>query len=200
MAKQLKNGQTMRRAVALSLLALPLLAAPSARADDIGNAIGEAARAYQAGDLPTARSALEEALQFLAQRAADRLAQALPAPLSGWTAGEAEASTAAAALLGGGSQASRRYENAEGQSVQIEVTADSPMVAQLATLMNTPALVGSMGRLIRIGSQRAIQTSDNEIQMLVDNRILIGISGDAPIEAKLAYARAIDLAKLSARQ
>jgi len=66
--------------------------------------------------------------------------------------------------------------------------------------MNTPALVGSMGRLIRIGSQRAIQTSDNNIQMVVENRILVSIEGDAPVDAKLAYARAIDMAKLTARQ
>ena len=190
----------MRRALTLSLLILPLLAAPPTRADEIGDAIGEAARAYQAGDLPAARSALEEALQFLAQRGADRLARALPAPLAGWKAEDAEANTAGAALLGGGSQASRRYENAQGQTVQIEVTADSPMIAQIATLMNTPALVGSMGRLIRIGSQRAIQTSDNNIQMVVENRILVSIVGDAPVDAKLAYARAIDMAKLTARQ
>lgn len=57
-----------------------------------------------------------------------------------------------------------------------------------------------MGKLVRIGSQRAIQTSDNEIRMLVDNRILVTIQGDAPAEAKLAYARAIGLAKLSSRR
>ena len=55
-----------------------------------------------------------------------------------------------------------------------------------------------MGKLVRIGSQRAVQTTDNDIQMLVDNRIMVVLSGDAPVEAKLAYARAIDLAKLAA--
>jgi hypothetical protein len=190
----------MRRTVILPLVMLATLATPTVRADEIGDAIKEATRAYQSGDMPATRTALEEALQFLAQRAADGLAKALPNALSGWTAEDAETNTSSMALLGGGTQASRRYENAAGQDVRIEITADSPMVAQLATLMTNPALAGSMGRLIRIGSHRAIQTSDNQIQMLVDNRVLVAVTGDAPVEAKLSYVRAIDMAKLTARR
>jgi hypothetical protein len=186
--------------VRVLLLAATMLAAiPAARADEISDAITEAGRSWQSGDAVAARSALEEALQLLAQRAAAGLGEALPAALPGWTAEEAETS-AATGLFGGATQASRTYRNDQEQEVRIQFTSDNPMISQMATVYSNPALAGSMGKLIRIGSQRAIQTSDQEIQMLVDNRILVTIQGDAPLDAKLAYARAIDVAKLTSRR
>jgi len=190
----------MRRLL-LASTAILLLAAPVAgRADEIGDAITEASRAWQSGDAVAARMAIEEALQLLAQRLAAKLAEALPAPLPGWTAEEAESSAAAGGLFGGATQASRSYTNAQDQTVRIQVTTDSPMILQLAAVYANPVMAGSMGKLLRIGSQRAIQTSDGEIQMLVDNRILVVVDGDAPQEAKLAYARAIDLAQLAGKR
>ena len=184
-----------RRLLAAALL---LLAAPPAHADEIADAIAEAARAWTARDGVAARTALEEALQLIAQQAAARFGQALPAPLPGWTAEAAESNAGALMFAGGGTQASRRYANAQGQSVQVELTANSPLIAQLAMVHANPVLAGTMGRLIRIGALRAIQEPDGDVQMLVDGRILVGVSGDAPAEAKLAYARAIDQAKLAA--
>lgn len=189
----------MLRARALLLAATLLAAVPAAYADEISEAITEAGRAWQSGDAVAARTALEEAVQLLAQRAAAGLGQALPAPLPGWTAEEPETS-AATGLFGGATQASRTYRNGQDQDVRIQVTSDNPIVAQLAMVYANPAMAGAMGKLVRIGSQRAIQTNDNEIQMLVDNRVLVSINGDAPMEAKLAYARAIDLTKLSSRR
>ena len=84
-----------------------------------------------------------------------------------------------------------------GQHVEIQITADSPIVSQLGMIMTNPMMAGAMGKLIRIGNQRAIQTSNNEIQMLVNNRVLVTISGDASDDVKLTYAKAIDFAKLN---
>ena len=191
---------SMRRYFWLALTALPLLLPAAARADDVSDSIKEALRAYEAGKIGAARTALGEAVQLLSQRAATGLGAALPAPLSGWQAAEVETNTAALGLIGGGNIASRTYTNGQGQTVEIQVAADSPIVAQLGMIMTNPMLAGAMGKLIRIGNQRAIQTSNNEIQMLVDNRILITISGSANDDAKLAYAKAIDIAKLSGGQ
>ena len=112
----------MRR-LAILLACLPLLLPATPRADEVGDALGEATRAYQSGDLATTRSSLQEALQFLAQRSAAALAAALPGPLAGWKADDAETSAAALGLLGGGNQATRRYENADGKAVELQVTA-----------------------------------------------------------------------------
>ena len=188
----------MQRTVLTAIAALALLLPASARADEVTDAMQEALRTYQAGDPGAARMAMQEALQLLSQRAAAALAAALPKPLAGWTADEAEAKTSELTFMGGGAQASRRYRNAGGDDVEIQVVADSPVLAQMGMIMNNPAMAGAMGKLIRIGSQRAIQTSNNEIQMMVNNRIMITVNGSAPMEAKLAFAQAIDIAKLSA--
>ncbi len=190
----------MRRHLWLAVTALPLLLPAAARADEVTDAMKEAMRAYEAGKFTAARSAMSEAMQLLSQRTAASLGAALPAALPGWKAADAESNTAALGFLGGGSIASRRYSNGQGQHVEIKVTADSPIISQLGMIMTNPIMAGAMGKLIRVGDQRAIQTSDNEIEMLVDNRILVTVNGDAPDDAKLAYAKAIDLAKLSGGQ
>jgi hypothetical protein len=189
----------MRRSILLATTLVTLCAAAPARADDIANAITQAQRAYQGGQIQAAQTALQEALQLLAQRAAAGLADALPDALPGWTAEEATSNAAGAAGLFGGSTASRSYRNAQGQTVEIQVMSDNPMIAQLGVIMANPMLAGAMGRLVRIGEHRAIQGSDGNVQMLVDNRILVQVQGDAPAEAKLAYARAINVARLAGR-
>jgi hypothetical protein len=190
----------MRRHIIPALAALPLLLPVAALADDVSDALAEATRADQAGQVAAARTAMEEALQLLAQRTADGLGSALPNALPGWQGEKVETQSAGLAFMGGGSQASRSYQNGTGQNVQIQVTADSPVLAQLGMIMANSAMAGAMGKLIHVGSQRAIQTNNNEIQMLVNNRILVVINGSASNEDKLAYAQAIDLTKLSSRQ
>lgn len=189
----------MRRPILLAVTLAAAAVAVPARADEISDAIGEAQRAYQGGQFQAAQTALQEALQLLQQRAAASLAAALPGALPGWTADEATSSASGAAGLFGGSMASRTYRNAQGQFVEIQVMSDNPMIAQLAAIMANPMLAGAIGRLVRIGEQRAIQSNDGNVQMLVDNRILVQVQGDAPPDAKLAYARAINFARLSGR-
>jgi len=189
----------MRRTILLATLTGAMLAGGPARADDVTEAIAAAQRAYQAGQFRAAQTALQEALQHLGQRAADALGAALPAPLPGWTAEEATSSFAGAAGVFGAATASRTYRNAAGQSVEIEVMSDNPMIAQLGALLSNPMLAGAMGRVVRIGEQRAIQGSDGDIQMLVADRVLVQVKGDAAPEQRLAYARAIDFARLAGR-
>lgn len=189
----------MRRSLLLATALVAGLAVNApARADEVTDAIAEAQRAYQAGQVQAAQTALQEALQLMAQKAAAALAGALPDALPGWTADEATSSAAGAGMFGG-AQASRSFHNAQGQTVEIQVMSDNPLIAQLGPILANPMLAGAMGRLVRIGDQRAIQGNDGNIQMLVDNRILVQVQGDAPTEAKLAYARAINVARLSAR-
>ena len=189
----------MRRSILTTAALIAMAVAAPARADEISDAIGEAQRAYQGGQFQAAQTALQEALQLLQQRGAAGLAAALPDALPGWTAEEATSSAAGAAGLFGGSTASRSYSNAQGQTVEIQVMSDNPLIAQLGPILANPMLAGAMGRIVRVGDQRAIQGNDGNIQMLVDNRILVQVQGDAPVEAKLAYARAINVARLSQR-
>ncbi|MEO3473979.1 hypothetical protein AAFN86_19070 [Roseomonas sp. CAU 1739] len=188
----------MRRSLLLAAVLTTALAAAPARADDVSDAIAEAQRTYQAGQVQAAQTALQEALQLIAQRAAARLAAALPEALPGWTAEEATSNAGGAGMFGGAT-ATRSFRNAQGQTVEIQVMSDNPLIAQLGPILANPMLAGAMGRLVRIGEQRAIQGNDGNVQMLVDNRILVQVNGDAPAEAKLAYARAINVARLIGR-
>src|SRR5438093_11400882 len=108
---------TWTRAFA-ALVVLGLTAAP-AFADDITEAIDQARKAYQAGDLGTAKQSLDLASQLIGQKNAEAFATLLPNPLPGWKAERAQAQ-AAGAVAFGGSMASRSYSNAKGDNVEVQ--------------------------------------------------------------------------------
>jgi hypothetical protein len=81
--------------------------------------------------------------------------------------------------------------------VQVRITGDSAMVMQFAQIFMNPSIAGAMGKLIRVGDQRAIQTHEGSVNLVVANKFLVTVDGSASAEAKLAYAQAIDIAKLS---
>lgn len=128
-----------------------LLAAafPALAADDILDAIDQARKAYQSGDMANAKQQLDVASQMIGQKNAESFVKLLPAALPGWKAEEAQAQVIGAAMFGGASAASRRYSNAKGNSVEVSITGDSAMLMQFATLLNNPALAGAMGKLAR---------------------------------------------------
>lgn len=181
------------------LLTAAVMAAslPAFAADDILDAIDAARKAYQAGDMATAKQSIDTASQLIAQKNAEAFSALLPAPLSGWKAEKAQATAVGAAMFGGASAASRTYTNAKDETVEVSITGDSAMIMQFGPMLNNPAMAGAMGKLIRVGDQRAIQTPTGDIMMMVANKILVHVQGSAEGPAKLSYAQAIDIAKLS---
>ncbi|MCX7314107.1 MAG: hypothetical protein WCG92_07380 [Hyphomicrobiales bacterium] len=185
---------TINRIIA-GIFLLGALAAP-AFADDIIDAMDAARKAYQSGDLTNAKQSLDLASQLIGQKNAEVFATLLPNALPGWKADKA--STQALGMAGfGASMASRTYQNAKGDSVEVQITGDSAMVAQIAAFFSNPALAGAMGKLVRVGSQRAIQDNDGNVKMVIANKFMVSVEGSADAAAKLAYAQAIDVAKLS---
>jgi len=182
-----------RTIVALALLAA--LSAP-ALADDITDAMDQARKSYQAGDLGGAKQSLDLASQLIGQKNAEAFATLLPNALPGWKAEKVQ-TTALGAVGFGASTASRTYNNPKGDHVEVQITGDSAMVSQIATFLNNPALAGAMGKLIRVGNQRAIQDGDGNVKMIVANKFLISVEGSAVGASKLAYAQAIDFARLA---
>ena len=168
----------------------------SALADDITDAMDQAKKAYSTGDLTNAKQQLDLASQLIGQKNAETFAALLPNPLSGWKAEKAQAQ-ATGAVAYGASVASRTYTNAKGDTVEVQITGDSAMVMQIATVLSNPQFAGAMGKLIRVGQQRAIQNSDGDVNMVINNKFLITIQGSADAASKVAYANAIDVAKLS---
>lgn len=182
---------------AVFLAAFLTASLPALAADDILDAIDAARKAYQAGDMANAKQSIDTASQLIAQKNAEAFSALLPAPLSGWKADKAQATAVGAAMFGGASAASRTYTNAKGDTVEVSITGDSAMIMQFGPMLNNPAMAGAMGKLVRVGEQRAIQTNDGDIMMLIANKILVHVQGSAEAPAKLSYAQAVDVAKLS---
>jgi hypothetical protein len=180
------------------LLCAAVLAAliPPAYADDISDAIEQGRKAYQSGDMASARQSLDLASQLIGQKNAEGFAALLPAALPGWKAEDAQ--TQSVGQLGlGVSVASRSYENAKGDRIEVQITGDSALLMQFITMLNNPAVAGAMGKIVRVGSQRAIQTRDGDVNMVVANKFLVTVNGSADAASKIAYAQAVDVAKLS---
>jgi hypothetical protein len=184
------------RTIALTL-AFAAAAVPAFATDDILDVIDAARKAYQAGDLGNAKQSLDLASQLIAQKNAEGFVALLPAPLAGWNAEKAQANAVGAAMFGGASAASRSYSNPKGDTVEVSITGDSAMVVQFAPMLSNPALAGAMGKLIRVGSQRAIQTREGDINTVVANKFLVTINGSADAASKMAYAQAVNYDKLS---
>jgi hypothetical protein len=186
----------MTAARTLVALAVAGLLAGPALADDITDAMDQARKAYQAGDLANAKQSLDLASQLIGQKNAEGFAALLPNPLPGWNGEKAQ--TTAVGMVGfGASVASRSYTNAKGDSVEVQITGDSALVMQFAPMLQNPQFAGAMGKIVRVGSQRAIQTPDGDINMVVANKFLVTVQGSADAASKLSYAQAVDVAKLS---
>jgi hypothetical protein len=177
-------------------LVLLAAAVPAIAADDIVEAIDQARKAYQSGDMTGAKQSLDLASQLIGQKNAEGFAALLPAPLPGWKAEDAQTS-AVGQVAFGASSASRHYTSSKGDSVQIAITGDSAMIMQFATLLANPGIAGAMGKIIKVGSQRAIQTREGDINIVAANKFLVTVNGSADAASKLAYAQAVNFDRLS---
>jgi hypothetical protein len=182
-------------------LATALAAAP-ARADDVEDSVQEAMKAYQGGDYQGAASSLEYAAQLVRQKRGTVLQAVLPAPLAGWSAGEAKAETAAASLFGGMTSAERIYNKGDA-TVTVRVVTDSPMLQGLMAFLTNPAMAAASGvKMQRIADQKGMvkydpATKDGEVTVVVANRFMVTVEGKGAEQQDLvAYAAAIDYRKL----
>jgi hypothetical protein len=186
---------TSMRALAAAML-LAVLAAQAAAADDVLDAIEQARTAYQSGNLGEAKQSLDLASQLVGQKNAEGFAALLPAALPGWAAEKAETAALGSTVFGA-SMATRRYTNGKGEDIEVQITGDSAVIAPMAAFLANPQFAGAMGKIARVGNQRAIVSSDGDVHMLVANKFLVVVQGSAPADAKMAYAQAVDVAKLS---
>jgi hypothetical protein len=180
----------------IAVAAILVTAGPAFSADEVIDAIDQARKAYQGGDLASAKQSLDLASQLIGQKNADAFGKLLPAPLAGWKADDVQ-TTSVGAVGFGASTASRHYTNAKGDSVEVQITGDSAMVMQYAAVVNNPAIAGAMGKLVRVGSQRAIQAQNGDVHMVINNKYMVIVSGSGAANDKLAYAQAVDVARLS---
>jgi hypothetical protein len=98
-------------------------------------------------------------------------------------------------MLGGGSTASASYTDGKSEFT-LTLVANSPMISGMAAMMSGLATMGG-GETFRI-QRETFQVTDGEIQGVVNGKVLISISGDAPVEAKRAHLESMDLRALGA--
>jgi hypothetical protein len=182
--------------ICTSAALLILAAFPAFAADEVIEAIDQARKAYQSGNLGEAKQSLDLASQLVGQKNAEGFAALLPNALPGWKAEKADA-TAAGSSVFGASVATRRYFNAKNDDVEVQITGDSAMLAPMAAVFANPQFAGAMGKITRIGNQRAIVNKEGDVHMVIANKFLVVVQGSASAADKLAYAQAVDTAKLS---
>ena len=173
-------------AAAVLTFALP------AMADDVTEAMDQARKAYQAGDLGEAKQQLDLASQLIGQKNAEGFAALLPKPLAGWKQEKTDTAAVGTHMFGA-SMATGRYTNAKGADIEVQITGDSAMIAPLAAVQ----FAGAMGKITRIGNQRAIVNNEGDVHMVIANKFLVVVQGSGTAADKLAYAQAVDINKLS---
>jgi hypothetical protein len=171
-------------------------AALSAAADEFTDTLESALSAYRDGDVDAARQDLDYASKLLTAMKAQTLAKFLPQPLAGWTredAAEAEAG-GMMAMFGGGTTASATYRKGT-EEMTITLVAGSPMVSGMAAMVGGLAAMGG-GKPVRI-QRTEFGMNEGELQGVVDDKVLVTVSGNATIEDKTAHLEAMDFKALA---
>jgi hypothetical protein len=186
----------MSRQIASLALFVAVMTAQSGLADEFTDVLKEAIDSYEAGEYSAAREDLDYATKLLTGMKSQSLAAYLPKAMPGWERSETEAEGIGAGIgmLSGGTSTAATYSHPDG-SLTISLVSDSPMLASVNTMIaRLSAATG--GRPMRI---QRVQFIDNEgdLQGMVDNRILITVSGDASLESKKAYIEAMDMQGMS---
>lgn len=172
-------------------------------ADEVTDTINTAVKNYNEGKFAEAAGNLDNAAQMVRQKRGSNLQKFLPAPLSGWKAGEPKSEAMGASMFGGMLTAEKKY-NKEQSGINVKIITDSPMLQSMMMLFQNPMLATSDGgKLEKIKDQKAIvryQTTDKtgQISIVVANRYLIQIDGDSVAEQDMMdYANSIDFDGLS---
>lgn len=169
-------------------------------ADEATDAMDRAKALYKANDYTKAMNELNYAINQIHQKQAERYQTAFPTAMAGWEAEEFSTDSGAMNFMGGGISVSRTYRKEES-SISISVVSDSPLLSSIMMMFNNPMFLGG-NKLVTVNGERAveIQGSDGvpeELQFVIDNRILITVNGYQCTRDELyAYAKAIGFSTL----
>jgi len=135
--------------------------------------------------LGAAIAALQAAIQDLQKKQRAAVLAAMPKP-EGWTIqdppADDQADAVAAGMFGAGYSTTRRYQKGQ-QQLNVEVTANSPLLQMLGMMFNNPALIeADGGEIVKYGAHKAIlkkQGDDGqELMLLMHDTHLIKVSGN----------------------
>ncbi len=140
--------------------------------------MNEGLAAYARKDYATAIAAFDAATALLRQARSEIWKQYLPAAPAGWTAEDPDAGAGA---LGMGSSASRKYVR-DGDSVEISLMTDSPIMQGLAAVIANPMIAAAAGKTVVIGGRRMNYIrDDNSFITMVADRVLVRVQGSGGV-------------------
>ena len=184
------------------LICLLCLSLTVASADEITDKLKTGSDLYTQKKYSESISEINYALQLIRQKHAEELAKYFPQALPGWTAQEVE-SEAVAAIMGGMTMISKDYTKDSGESIQINMAIDSPLLASILMMFSNPMF--AMGNKIEtINGEKAVIDYDNDdksgdINIVIASKILFTVEGDdVTLDEMKAYINAMDFGKLKA--
>jgi hypothetical protein len=182
-----------------NLCAALLLAfsSPMAHADDVTDTLAAATTAYGAGDLNGTAAQITAAARAVLALQTERLAGYLPEAPTGW-AREIDASAAEDMTLMGmtGNMVQARYTDPQGNSFSLTLTADSPLVAQMAGILGNPQMMAMMGKVVKVAGQDMLE-QDGSLSALVSGRVLVQAQG-MQSDTMQGVLGAVDFTRLAA--
>lgn len=178
------------------------LASIAASADEVEDQIGLGLEAYPNKEFRTAIDDLNYAVAQIREQLDAQNAVLLPEPLAGWTAGEVENASASMAMMGGGTHMSRTYQRGS-ESIEITVTAGSPMMAAALAMMNNPMLLSSDPslkpyRYQRIKGMKKHAGDRTEVTLGIAGQIMLQLNADRLSDEAIIeqYLDAIDFDRI----
>lgn len=183
-------------------LALLLCAPTLTLADAITDQIGVAQEVYESGDLRKTVQELQYAIAQIQEQLNLANTKLMPEPLAGWSAEAAQSQSGGLAALGGGTTVSRSYGNDRGETVDIQIIADSPMLQAMTMMISNPMLMSMSPdtRMYRYKGHSGMikqdaSTGSWDLSILIRSRILVQVNGQGLKDKQVVedYLKAIDL-------
>lgn len=192
----------MKKDIITALLAAPLLITIPTMADNVTDPIETALKAYGEKEYKLAIEELKYATAALQKLDAEENKKLLPEALDGWQKKEGDNSGQAAMnMFGGGSMTTAEYTRGN-ERIEIQIVANSPMIATLGMMINNPMLTGSDGsepyRYKRLKGIKQTNRGTTEITLLMAGQIMIKLTGKGLKEENIlkAYLDTMDMKKI----
>lgn len=184
------------------MIGILLTASINASADEVEDQINMGLESYRSNDYKAAIDDLNYAVAQIQEKLNAKNATLLPEPLDGWSASEIENNSAGMSILGGGTQMSRSYQH-DRESIEISITAGSPMVAGVLMMINNPILLSSSPdmkpyRYKRLKGMQQISGNRVETTLAVAGQVMVQVNATnlADLAVIKQYLDAMDFAQI----
>ncbi|MDD3592821.1 MAG: hypothetical protein PHO65_09270 [Sulfurovum sp.] len=195
----------MKKSLSTILFVTPLLFTVFLSADNVTDPIQTALKAYEGKDYKLAIEELKYATAALQKLDAEENRKLLPDPLEGWKKKIGDESVQAAMnMFGGGTMTTAEYTRAD-EHIELQIIANSPMIATVAMMINNPMFSGAEDRepyrYKRLKGIKQKNGDTTEITLLMAGQIMIKLTGKRLKEESLLeqYLDKMELQKIQSK-